>query len=69
MNNQVGTVVIFGSRGQVHLNNTAGAKEVTGYKLLIDNNASITYETGLANADFSSGPGGGFTITSWKEIE
>lgn len=67
--NQVGTVIIFGSRGQIHLNNTAGAKEVTGYKLLVDNNASINYESGLANANFSSGPGGGFNIISWKEIE
>lgn len=67
--NNVGTVIIFASRGQVHLNNTAGAKEVTGYKLLLDNNTSVTYETGLANAGFSSGPGGGFDILSWKEIE
>jgi hypothetical protein len=67
--NNVGTVIIYGSRGQVHLNNTAGAKEVTGYKIFLDNNASITYESGLANANFTSGPGGGFNIPSWKEIE
>jgi Tfp pilus assembly protein PilX len=67
--NNVGSVVIYGSRGQVHLSNNAGAKEVTGYKLSLGNNAIVTYETGLASADFSSGPGGGFEISSWKEVE
>lgn len=67
--NNAGTVVMFAQKGQVEVSNNAGAKEITGYKLNLSNNAVVTYETGLANANFSSGPGGGFDIKSWKEIE
>lgn len=67
--NNAGTVVMFAQKGQVEVSNNAGAKEITGYKLNLSNNAVVTYEVGLANADFSSGPGGGFKINSWKEIE
>jgi len=66
--NNTGSAIIYASRGQVHLGN-ASVKEVTGYKLSIDNNGSITYETGLASAQFSSGPGGGYIISDWIEIE
>lgn len=69
LGNNVGSVIIYGSRGQVHVSNNGGAKEITGYKLVLDNNATVTYETGLANANFSSGPGGGFQINSWREVE
>ncbi len=67
--NNAGTVVMFAQNGQVLVSNNAGAKEITGYRVSLSNNAVVTYETGLANANFSSGPGGGFQINSWKEIE
>jgi hypothetical protein len=67
--NNAGTVVMFAQKGQVDVGNNAGAKEITGYKLNLSNNAVVTYVTGLANANFSSGPGGGFQINSWKEVE
>ncbi len=67
--NNVGAVVIYASRGQVYVNNNGGAKEITGYKLHLANNASVSYETGLASAAFSSGPGGGYIVSDWIEIE
>ncbi len=67
--NNVGAAVIYGSRGQVDVANNGGAKEITGYGIELENNATVTYESGLANTNFSSGPGGGFNINSWKEIE
>ena len=45
------------------------AKEATAYGITMDNNATITYESGLADMTFSSGPGGGYDISAWKEIE
>lgn len=67
--NNVGAAIIYGSHGQVDVSNNGGGKEITGYGLELENNATVTYETGLASAVFSSGPGGGFQINSWKEIE
>jgi len=36
-------------------------KEVSADKITLDNNASVTYEQGLADVNFSSGPGGSWT--------
>jgi len=51
------------------MENNAILKEVSAYKIHLKNNAEVVYETGLANVLFSSGPGGGFEIKSWMEIE
>lgn len=69
VSNNVGSVIVYTTRGLVDVSNNAGAKEVTGYKVKLQNNAVISYSTGLTNAIFSSGPGGGYTIDSWVEIE
>lgn len=69
LNNNVRGAIFYTNAGLIHLHNNVGIKEITGYQLQLDNNAVITYETGLANALFSSGPGGGWEIVSWREIE
>ncbi len=67
--NNAGLVAIFAPYGQVEVANGASAREITGYRLNLSPNSNVTYDTGLANGNFSSGPGGGFQINSWKEIE
>ncbi len=66
-NNSLG-VVYYASHGKIELENNAAAKEATGYGIEMDNNATVTYESGLANINFSSGPSGGWSINSWDEI-
>ncbi|MDP2671170.1 MAG: choice-of-anchor R domain-containing protein [bacterium] len=68
VSNNVGSVILYSSRGQINLANNAEAKEVNGYKVFLSNNATINYQSGLANANFSSGPGGGYNISNWIEI-
>jgi len=67
--NNAGTVILNAQRGTAHISNNAGAKEVTAYKIVLDNNAVVTYESGLANVNFTTGPSGGFDISSWQEIQ
>ena len=67
-NNSLG-VVYYASKGIIHFSNNAQAKEATGYGISLDNNAAISYETGLQNINFTSGPGGGYNITYWREVE
>ncbi len=67
--NNAGLVALVAPICQVEVANGASAREITGYRLNLSPNATINYDTGLANANFSSGPGGGFQISSWKEIE
>ncbi len=69
LSNNAGAVILYAQNGTVNIANNAGAKEVTGYRLSLGNNAVVTYESGLANVNFVSGPGGAWDITKWKEFE
>jgi len=62
-------VIYYSTRGRIKFSNTATAKEATGYGITLDNTAVITYESGLANVNFSSGPSGSFSIEEWRETE
>lgn len=66
-NNSTGAIY-YAPHGRIHFNNNATAKEVSGYGFDMDNNATVTYESGLANANFSSGPSGGYAIEYWKQV-
>lgn len=62
-------VIYYAGKGRIKFSNNAAAKEATAYGITMDNNAVITYESGLANVNFSSGPSGGWGIAVWREIE
>lgn len=66
-NNAVG-VIYYASNGRIKFSNNAEAQEATAYGIELDNNAIITYASGLTNVQFSSGPTGGWIIESWQEI-
>ena len=68
-NNILGDVLVYAGHGTIEMENNANLKEVTGYKIIIKNNAQVIYDTGLASLLFTSGPGGGYEIQSWDEIE
>jgi len=63
------SAILYANQGIIKLDSNAALKEVTGYALYLESNATVTYESGLANVNFTSGPGGGWEIISWKEIE
>lgn len=54
-------VIFYAGQGMIHLHNNVSLSEATAYKLQLDNEAVITYQQGLATAQFSSGPGGSWT--------
>ncbi len=66
-NSSSGSVILYAPHGLISINNSANLKEVTGYKIKAKNSANITYESGLANTLFTSGPGGGYEIIDWGE--
>lgn len=61
--------IIFSLQGVIKVENNVKFKEISGYGLYLKNNAEIVYEQGLINAQFSSGPSGGWKISEWKETE
>ncbi|OIO46277.1 MAG: hypothetical protein AUJ31_02200 [Parcubacteria group bacterium CG1_02_39_15] len=61
--------IIYTLNGLIVVENNAEFVEVTGYAIRLENNTKIVYQEGLINSNFSSGPGGGWEVTSWKETE
>jgi len=68
-NNSAGSVIYYSNAGLIYLKNNMRAREVTGYKIQLENNTEVQYESGLESANFSSGPGGSWKVVSWREIK
>lgn len=66
--NNATAAIFYAPNGEIEIGNGLSLREVTGYSLEVGNNASVTYESGLANVNFSSGPSGGWQIDYWKEV-
>ncbi len=64
-----GAVVLIAPFGKVSINGGSGARAVTGDSIYISGGGIVTYETGLAELSFSSGPSGGWSIDGWGELE
>ena len=64
-----GAVIAYAPYGAVSVTGGAALKEATGYKLNVAGGSSITYESGLTNNNFSSGPSGTWNVNSWQEVE
>ena len=67
--NSSDAAVYYAPHGKILIENTSALKEATAYFLHLKNGATITYESGLANIEFASGPTGGWKIDSWSEVE
>lgn len=68
-NSVTGKVLVYAGHGKIEISNSVNLKEVTAYRIEINNSAKVIYETGLANLLFSAGPSGGYTIDKWKETQ
>ncbi|MCM2338873.1 MAG: hypothetical protein NDI62_00225 [Burkholderiales bacterium] len=62
-----GAVIVYAPSGTITISGGASLKEATGYKIIVSGGSSITYESGLTNNNFSSGPSGSFAVESWGE--
>ncbi len=69
VSNNVDGAIFYAANGIARITNNANVKEVTAYRLELSENTAVTYESGLASAAFSSGPGGGWLVNSWNETE
>lgn len=61
--------IYYAPRGKLVLQNNTTLKEAVAWLVHMKNSAELTYESGLADVRFSSGPTGGFQIDSWQEVE
>jgi len=65
-NNSTGAV-FYTTAGSLRLSNNVSVTEATGYRIIMNNNSSIQYSTGIVNIYFASGPGAAWEVTSWQE--
>ena len=65
-NNAIGAI-FYTTNGGIKVSNNFSAHEAIGYKLIMTNNSTIIYESGLVNVFFTSGPSGGWKVISWQE--
>lgn len=57
-----GTVAIIAQNGTVSINGGSSLKAVTAKQILMSGGASLSYDSGLVNSNFSSGPGGSWAF-------
>jgi len=69
-NNAEGDVLLYAGHGEILIeNNGDQIRQATAYKIRLQNNAIIVYQTGLPSILFQAGPGGSWSITDWREVE
>lgn len=69
VSNNAGAVILNAQHGTININNNANLIEATGEELSLSNNATVTYQSGLADMTFTSGPSGSWNIESWHETQ
>ncbi len=62
-NNAAGAI-FYASNGTIDVFNNAGGSQITGYGIHLNNNATVTYSTGLQSATFANGPGGAWALVA-----
>lgn len=63
-----GAVILNAQKGTIRFSGGAKAKQATAEKIIMDGGTEVNYESGLADMNFSSGPSGSWSISSWDEI-
>lgn len=66
--NNASNIILAAPKGTIRLHNNAGANALTADRLVLDNNAVVTYVSGLNDINFTGGPGGSFTAGGWREV-
>ncbi|MEZ4180408.1 MAG: hypothetical protein R3B41_02775 [Candidatus Doudnabacteria bacterium] len=66
--NNSGGAIFYAPNGVVEVSNNAGAYQLTAWQINLSNNATVTYDTGLANATFSTGPGGSYQLQTGSYV-
>lgn len=68
-NSANGDILVYAAHGEISVENNTSLREVTAYRIRLKNAAQIIYETGLASMLFTGGPGGGWNLDRWSEID
>lgn len=62
MSNNASSIILYAPYGGIEVSNGANANQITARLLELENNSSITYQSGLQSTSFSNGPGGSWAV-------
>ena len=62
LHNNVTSTIVYASEGLLYLHNNVALKEAVAKKMQLQQGANVTYDSGLASAQFTSGPGASWQI-------
>ena len=62
------STVFNAQNGTINFAGSAHTKQATAKRIVMSGSGTITYEDGLADMSFSSGPSGAWNLSSWEEI-
>ena len=64
-------LIVYAANGTVDVQKSSTLREVTAYKLKLQKDTDVVYESGLANIYFSSGPGGSWQVLdgTWQLLQ
>ncbi len=68
VSNNAASIILAAIYGTININNNGGANALAANGISLANNATITYVSGLADVQFSAGPGGSFQAKGWREV-
>jgi len=68
-NSTGGALLVYAGHGEINLQNNTDLTEITAWRVRLENLTEVIYDTGLASAVFTAGPGGSYIIDSWREVE
>ena len=71
LENNVDGALFYTTNSAIHISNNAEVNAVVGYKLILDNNATIEYNSLVRNltltSDDSGGSGAAWNVNRWNE--
>ncbi len=62
VSNNVTSVILYASKGTVEISNNAEINQISAYRLLLKNNSTLTYLSGLQSQSFFGGAGGSWAV-------
>lgn len=68
VSNNSTNIVLAAIHGGIEVQQNASANAIIANRLHLNENAVVNYITGLANVEFTNGPGASFQVRGWQEI-
>jgi hypothetical protein len=64
-----GAVIVYAPYGTISMSGGTDVNAMSSQYITISNGATVNYNSGLVNAEFSSGPTGGWNVSNWGEVQ